>query len=320
MEILKINQEVKEVQHNKNMIFRYITTLCLLLIISGCKQEKKQDNLRLAETNKVDVIEKVEPEKIEKDKKLSNDDLIGLINDPDGYTNIRSNPNSKSGVIGKIFKGDYFHYKENINSNWYPITNQTGLKGYIHKSRIERVDSKPLIFLKINSQDPTDFSFDRDTIVKIETLNDNSPYFIREYNYPEIKEITKNENSISFEDNNIKVQINRKEVTIGDYKITEENNFVKILPEEGYKVFGAIGKPKYEIVSIRGNINNKSLSIKKQKLKYLFEPNLTSAKVYKKSDNEIIVYLRGSGASEGYEVIFIIDGNTLVKRHIYRGF
>ncbi|MFD0992994.1 SH3 domain-containing protein [Tenacibaculum geojense] len=299
------------------MIFRYITTFCLFLIISGCKQEKKQDNLGQAETKKVDFVEKIEPKK---NKKLSNDNLIGLINDPDGYTNIRSNPNSKSDVVGKIFKGSYFHYNEDVNNNWYPVTTQTGLKGYVHKSRIERVDSKPLIFLKINSEDPTDFSFDRDTIVKIETLNENSPYFLREYNYPKIKEITKNENSILFEDKNVKVQINRKEVTIGDYKISEENNFVKIVPEGGYKVFGAIGKPKYELSRIQGDINNRPFSIKKQKLKYLFEPNLTSAKVYKKSDDEIIIYLRGSGASEGYEVIFIIDGKTLIKRHIYRGF
>lgn len=64
---------------------------------------------------------------------------IGLINDKDGFTNIRVDRSNKSDIIGKIIDKEYFTFFENANSNWWIIQTENGQIGYIHKSRISFV-------------------------------------------------------------------------------------------------------------------------------------------------------------------------------------
>ncbi len=61
---------------------------------------------------------------------------IGIINDKDGFVNIRVDKSSKSEIIGKILKNEYFTFFEDNASNWWIIESKTGLIGYVHKSRI----------------------------------------------------------------------------------------------------------------------------------------------------------------------------------------
>lgn len=67
--------------------------------------------------------------------------MPGIINDPDGYTNIRMEPNAKSRINGRIVKGEIFNYVPNSLSDWWLVykrahdINEKPL-GYIHKSRI----------------------------------------------------------------------------------------------------------------------------------------------------------------------------------------
>ena len=83
---------------------------------------------------------------------LAQQRYIGQINDPDGYTNIRKSPNSKAEIIGKLLKNEYFFYTENP-SGWYEVSTQHKVQGFVHKSRIQKVNDKELIALKINFGD-----------------------------------------------------------------------------------------------------------------------------------------------------------------------
>jgi len=61
---------------------------------------------------------------------------IGVIKDKDGFTNIRTEKNNESEIIGKIFDKEHFTFFENDNSNWWIIETKKGQIGYLHKSRI----------------------------------------------------------------------------------------------------------------------------------------------------------------------------------------
>lgn len=63
----------------------------------------------------------------------------GVINDPDGYTNIRKSNNSKSEIIGKVMEGEVFTYWE-TNDNWYVVQTAKGIKGFIYKNRIKPME------------------------------------------------------------------------------------------------------------------------------------------------------------------------------------
>ncbi|HEX2868468.1 MAG TPA: SH3 domain-containing protein [Ignavibacteriales bacterium] len=61
---------------------------------------------------------------------------IGKINDPDGYANVRKEPNSKSKIVVIIKENEPFEYIEN-GTDWWWITKLDGSKGFVHRSRIK---------------------------------------------------------------------------------------------------------------------------------------------------------------------------------------
>ncbi|MCT4646044.1 MAG: SH3 domain-containing protein [Carboxylicivirga sp.] len=63
---------------------------------------------------------------------------LALIDDPDGYTNVRKGKGYKYPVIHKIKVNEEFLFTPNSNCNWWRVQNKDGLiKGYMHKSRIK---------------------------------------------------------------------------------------------------------------------------------------------------------------------------------------
>lgn len=58
-----------------------------------------------------------------------------LINDPDGYTNIRSGQGATYDIVGIVKEGEEF-YVQTGNNEWWKVTTKNGITGYMHKSRI----------------------------------------------------------------------------------------------------------------------------------------------------------------------------------------
>lgn len=73
-------------------------------------------------------------------KESWNEAKIALINDPDGYTNIRNGPGTNFEVIARLYKGEFFRYWPNTTSNWFVIYKFDRLYGYVHNSRILDLD------------------------------------------------------------------------------------------------------------------------------------------------------------------------------------
>jgi uncharacterized protein YgiM (DUF1202 family) len=64
-----------------------------------------------------------------------------IINDSDGFTNVRSGPGIDFDVIDTLFSEDFFYFKLENNSDWAKVTAWKGrqIEGFIHKSRIQEV-------------------------------------------------------------------------------------------------------------------------------------------------------------------------------------
>ena len=67
---------------------------------------------------------------------------VGVINDPDGYTNVRKEKSTSSPIVSKIFKGEVFSYQPVKGDKWYSVIIK-GQSGYVHSSRIVNVLSLP---------------------------------------------------------------------------------------------------------------------------------------------------------------------------------
>ncbi|MEM1362805.1 MAG: SH3 domain-containing protein [Pseudomonadota bacterium] len=62
-------------------------------------------------------------------------DRMARIEDPDGWTNIRSGKGTNFDVIGRVYEGEAF-YTHGQAGTWWQIRTASGLVGYMHTSRI----------------------------------------------------------------------------------------------------------------------------------------------------------------------------------------
>jgi len=68
----------------------------------------------------------------------------GIINDPDGYVNVRKGESEKSPIVGKIVTDEVFLFTPNYCSDWWKVKSANGsIDGYMHKSRITPYDTLP---------------------------------------------------------------------------------------------------------------------------------------------------------------------------------
>ena len=256
---------------------------------------------------------------------LAQQRYIGQINDPDGYTNIRKSPNSKAEIIGKLLKNEYFFYTENP-SDWYKVSTQRKVQGFVHKSRIQKVNDKELIALKIDFEDNTieaENQTMQDTIVKLNSLKNILPFNLIGYNYPKIphKETKSNELSVSNKD--IKLEFVTKKVNKSDYKFKiNKNGVTEMITEKGESVWGYFYSkdyPEKEIAYIRITFAGK-MPYLLPKTKYLFNPSISSIRVYDRGNGQYMIDFEGGDGAEGYNALFVFDEKGLVKRYLYRNF
>ena len=70
----------------------------------------------------------------ENNSQLEDNQEVFTISDPDGYTNVREEKNSKSKILFKINEGEEFYIKSK-DTDWWEIE-FNGKSGFVHKSRI----------------------------------------------------------------------------------------------------------------------------------------------------------------------------------------
>lgn len=257
---------------------------------------------------------------------LAQQRYIGQINDPDGYTNIRKSPNSKAEIIGKLLKNEYFFYTENP-SGWYEVSTQHKVQGFVHKSRIQKVNDKELIALKIDFEDGTPEAENerlRDTIVKLNSLKGTTSFFIIGYNYPKMPHKVTEDNELSVSNKDIKLEFVTKKVNKSDYKF-KINKYGEVFAKNGERVWGYSdtqdfqGHLEAEIFYIRITFVGKEPYLL-PKTKYLFNPTLSSVRVYDRENGQYLIDFMGGDGAEGYNALFVFDEKGLIKRYLYRNF
>ena len=60
----------------------------------------------------------------------------GVIDDPDGFTNLRAAPTRESAIVAKGKTGEVIDLESDRETPWWEVTLGSGQKGYMHSSRI----------------------------------------------------------------------------------------------------------------------------------------------------------------------------------------
>jgi flavodoxin len=173
---------------------------------------------------------------------------FAIIDDKDGFTNVREEPNLKSKIVGKIKEGELFFCRGNENfKDWFEIIYQgrKDLSGYILRSQVR--------FIRNLSAIKNRKSIGDTLYIKNDSINLSMT--IGKFNETQHK-FLKDENSI------IKIDAKRPLGTDGEL-------------------------PKTEIKSINVMIREKLIRLPKKEINDLFEINLSSCKVYLDMNNNV---------------------------------
>lgn len=66
-------------------------------------------------------------------------EVQAVINDPDGYTNVQSDPGTQYSTVARIVEGEIFYAIPQQN-DWWPVRTKDNELGYMHRSRIKVQD------------------------------------------------------------------------------------------------------------------------------------------------------------------------------------
>jgi len=209
---------------------------------------------------------------------------FGIINDVDGYVNVRSTAQKGNNISDKLQNGSVVYYFE-PQGNWVSIDykkNGKECNGYIYKDRIKYI---------------TDFK----NVPLKSTLTDK----------------------VILENEIIKVEIATTPFIKANHKLKfvhKDSNIVEKI--DGRQVFGTDGGiPKTQYKFITFEINKTPVEIPQSALQNLYEPNLYNSKANYDAVNDIL-YLQSSNSdgAGGYEIVWIIEKKKFKTRIEAYGF
>ena len=212
---------------------------------------------------------------------------LGIIQDPDGFVNVRDQANTQSQIQDTLKNGHViYHLQDNeTKNNWLLVDYHKGkdhLQGYIHKSRI----------LYIRDMTPFKTITANDTLFKGD-LND--------------LQITVKSGTF--------VKAGRK--ILDQTPLEEHRNIVAI---DGKEPWGNDGRmPRSEYKSIQFKSGAQTLNFPKSSFNDLFEVNslkhITVA--FDKTTGKVYIEAMNSDAAGSYEVVWIINNNKIEWREAF---
>lgn len=203
----------------------------------------------------------------------------GIINDKDGYVNIRKEANPKSEIIGKLYIKDIFLYdaESSANPKWVKIYKQRSadnlLEGYVAQNRI---------------------------------------YPISEYPQLKVKKI--GINFCSLKNDSLSVAIHSAQYISKGHKLSINDNGTLI---DNKLIWGTDGiMPHIKITSLMVNISNKNIIIPDYAFNDLYEPNYKKLNVYIGTNDIIYIEMNNSDGAGAYTIFWIIKNGKYSGRYI----
>jgi len=202
-----------------------------------------------------------------------------IINDKDGFVNVRKDANAKSEIIGKLYDKDIFSYdsESETNSKWVRIYKQRGndnsLDGYVYDDRIFPIS-------------------------KFRNLHTKK----------------RGINICSITNDSITVTVQLSKFNPRNHKISFEGDQTHV---DGKIIWGTDDEtPKVKVSCVKVVIKDKVIDIPYNAFDDLYEPNYRNFDVYLGKNNTIYIEMNNSDGAGAYTIIWIIKDGKYVGRYI----
>lgn len=204
---------------------------------------------------------------------------LAIIDDPDGYTNIRAMESSESEIVGKLYDDQAFYLSDfdDIEKEWLTVSysGKENLYGFIHRSRVKPIGRLPGL------------------IDKKEILNE-----------------------LTIEGNNIQVKITTGEFFEQEHTI-ERHESGYISSVDGKGIFGTGGElPHDELTGIEILDNGKNITIPQAALTGIHEIDFNRTNVFQDGNSRLLIVMHNSDGAYGYSVIWVVEDGKFKKRQL----
>jgi len=203
---------------------------------------------------------------------------FAVINDNDGFVNVRSSNEIKNNIIDKLENG-FIVTHFGAEGNWIHIDYQKNgkeLDGFIYKDRVKGV-----------------------------------------FKFTKIPKLKSSNNQIQFSNEKIEITISERNFDKDKHTFKYfKGNLNQLNLIDGKIIFGTDGNiPKREYSSIEVKIDTLKILLPKKAIENLYEPNLnyTSVNFDEATETLYIQTLNGDGAG-GYAVMWVIEKGKFKKR------
>jgi hypothetical protein len=208
--------------------------------------------------------------------------------DPDGYTNIREEPNSKSKIVTKVYQYQVFVFTVECDddlsnydeSNWIPIsTNKQS--GYIYRKNLLQLDKLPFLEKK-------------------QTIKSNSDIYGKLVNSNDTLSVT--------------IYMEPFDKNMHDLEITNDSDGEHVWSIDGKIFYGSSGNrmPVREIKKVEILCKDKKMKLSKEKMENLYDPHTMQVRIGR--NGELYLNISGGGDEGQYSIWFsIVDGNIVYE-------
>jgi hypothetical protein len=209
---------------------------------------------------------------------------LSVINDSDGFTNVRASRSINAKIIGKFRDGDVFCCGEEKNGwvdvIYYPADSgdRVILEGYIHKDRLMPITQLRCILQKSKK-----------------VMNGH---------------LTLHKDSLT-------VELTSAPFRPAHHVLRKENNQIQTI--DGKRPLGTDGEmPIEQLTGLRMTIGGHAVDIPAAAWDNLYEPTLETCDVYfdTRTGFMYIHLLSTHGAAGGYEMVWIFKNNRYVRRYV----
>lgn len=204
--------------------------------------------------------------------------ILSIIEDPDGYTNVRAGKGTQFKVVGKIIDGQIFYHDGLLEDSWYPVyvrNEDEYLEGFVHKSRIRELKSLPVVGVK--KAIPGGRQITGDGIDFKLTL----------------KSFDKDEHQCTLEEDKWVVRI------------------------DGVDPLGVDGAyPNKEIDEFTLKIDGQLIAVPSNHYSDAYELNLSSLKVHRSSSGHMFISTSNSDGAGYYDLVWIVKDGKFLNRFV----
>jgi len=202
-----------------------------------------------------------------------------IINDKDGFVNVRKDANPKSEIIGKLYSKDIFLYdtESETPSKWIKVYKQQPknylLQGYVYEDKIYPISKFPRLHQKKTGT-----------------------------------------NTSTLQNDSILVTIQSSKFVSKNHKLSFEGDQTHI---DGKLIWGTDDStPRIHISFVKITIDGLSIDIPKNAFEDLYEPNYSNFNVYLGKNNTIYIEMDNSDGAGAYTIIWIIKNGKYFDRYI----